>query len=210
MKNAYIFTGGEIFAENIHERPEDGDIVIAADSGYKNALLLGVKVDIFVGDFDSYEGELPDTVEVIELPREKDLTDTQVAFGVALKMGADNIYIIGGLSGRLDHTLSNLAILEDAEARKVGAVIADGYNRVRYLKNSSIIIAKTDYRYIGLLTVGEKASGVEIDGVKYPLKNAKLNRREQYAVSNEITGNCAFIAVRKGGIFIIESRDKNG
>ena len=48
---------------------------------------------------------------------------------------------------------------------------------------------------------------MEIEGVKYPLKNAKLTRTFQYAVSNEITGNCCFIAVRKGTLLVVESRD---
>ena len=48
---------------------------------------------------------------------------------------------------------------------------------------------------------------MEIEGVKYPLKKATLKRSYQYAVSNELIGNCAFVAVRKGGLYVIESRD---
>ena len=69
---AFIFTGGEIFAEYISERPEGDDIVISADSGYKNAKALGVKTNILVGDFDSM-ATLPDDVdEVVRVPAEKD------------------------------------------------------------------------------------------------------------------------------------------
>ena len=38
---AYIFTGGEIYHEHIAERPEEGDLVISADAGYRNATLMG-------------------------------------------------------------------------------------------------------------------------------------------------------------------------
>ena len=48
--------------------------------------------------------------------------------------------------------------------------------------------------------------GVSIEGCKYPLKKAKLSRNFQYAVSNEIVGNCALISVRKGAVYIIESK----
>ena len=58
---AFVLGGGEIFPEYIEERPEAGDIVICADSGYKNAQKMGVKVDILVGDFDSL-GAIPDEV----------------------------------------------------------------------------------------------------------------------------------------------------
>ena len=39
------------------------------------------------------------------------------------------------------------------------------------------------------------------------MKRATLYRRNQFAVSNEITGNVAFISVKKGGVYIIESKD---
>lgn len=203
---AFIYVGGEIYPENITEHPKGDDLCIAADSGYYNAERLWEHINIFVGDRDSFDGELPAGVETVELKPEKDLTDTQVAFELALSRGADDVIIIGGLSGRLDHTMSNLAILEDAKARGVHAVIADGRNRVRFIRNDSALIGRSNYKYLSILAADEKIRGLEIKGVKYPLDNAKLSRTFQFAVSNEIEGNCAFIAVKKGGIFIIESR----
>ena len=203
---AFIYTGGEIYPENITEHPKGDDLCIAADSGYANAKKLGERVNIFVGDRDSYFGEIPEGVELIELKPEKDMTDTQVAVEVALEKGADDIIIIGGLSGRLDHTMSNLAILKDAKERKFYAYIADGQNRVRYMKNDSMLIGRSGYKYLSLVADDEKIKGVDIKGVKYPLQNATLKANFQYAVSNEIIGNCAFISVRKGGVYVIESR----
>ena len=203
---AFIYTGGEIYPENITEHPKGDDICIAADSGYANAKKLGERVNIFVGDRDSYFGEIPESVELIELKPEKDMTDTQVAVEIALERGADDIIIIGGLSGRLDHTMSNLAILKDAKERKFHAYIADGQNRVRYMKNDSMLIGRSGYKYLSLVADDEKIKGVDIKGVKYPLANATLKANFQYAVSNEIIGNCAFISVRKGGVYVIESK----
>lgn len=208
---AFIYTGGVINPSAITERPEEGDIIIAADSGYKNAKLLGVKPRILLGDFDSLEhGELEGAeAEIITVPAEKDFTDTQLAVSEALKRGARQIAIIGGLCGRLDHTLSNLAILEDLHSKGVRATIADGYNRVSYIKNDSAIILRSSYKYLSLIARSEKVKGVEIDGCKYPLKNALLTDKYQYAVSNEIVGNCAFVAVKKGALLIVESRDSS-
>ena len=209
---AFIYTGGKIDANNINELPESEDIIIAADSGYKNAKLMGARPTVLLGDFDSLPREelreAAKGAEVITVPAEKDFTDTQLAVKTALEKGANEIIIIGGLDGRLDHTLSNLAILEDMHSKNVRAFIADGNNRVRYLENDSIIIMRSGYKYISLLAKSEKVKGVTLEGCKYPLKNAILTRSYQYAVSNEIEGNCAFIAVKKGGIFIVESKDK--
>ena len=203
---AFIYVGGSILPENVTEHPKGDDLRIAADSGYKNAELLGERVDIFVGDFDSFDGELPESVEVIRLKPEKDLTDTQAAVEIAIDRGANELVIVGGLDGRLDHTMSNLGILVDARLRGFRAVILDGRNRVRFIKNESELVPRSGYTYLSLLAHGAVAKGVEAEGVKYPLRNAKLKPNLQYAVSNEINGNCALVSVRKGELFVIESR----
>ena len=206
---SYILTGGTIHPDNIHIKPDKNDLIIAADSGLDHAKTLGLTPAVVVGDYDSL-GRVPEPgpdVEVITVPAEKDETDTQLAIRLALSRGADDIHIIGGLGGRLDHTLSNLAILEALAQKKVRCVIEDGQNRVRLLQSDSTILPRSGYTYVSLLSLDPIVKGVEIEGVKYPLKNAKLTRTFQYAVSNEITGNCCFIAVRKGSILVVESRD---
>ena len=206
---SYILTGGAIHPDNIHIKPDRDDLIIAADSGLNHAKNLGLTPAVVVGDYDSL-GHVPEQgpdIEVITVPAEKDETDTQLAIRLALSRGADDIHIIGGLGGRLDHTLSNLAILEALAQKKVRCVIEDGQNRVRLLQSDSTILPRSGYTYVSLLSLDPIVKGVEIEGVKYPLKNAKLTRTFQYAVSNEITGNCCFIAVRKGSILVVESRD---
>ena len=203
---AFIYTGGKIRPENITEHPKGDDLVIAADSGYHNAIALGEKPAILLGDMDSIkESELPKDIEILQVPAEKDFTDTQLAVDTAIKQGAREIVIIGGLDGRLDHTLSNLSILEDLNKKGIFAHITNGYNRVRFIDSTSTLIPKSGFKYIGLLCLTEKAKGVSVEGCKYPLKNAKLDRSFQFAVSNEIVGNCALISVRKGSLYIVES-----
>lgn len=203
---AFIYVGGGICRENIIERPKDGDLVIAADSGYVNAVSLDVVPDILVGDLDSLGKEnAPRGIKLVELPCEKDVTDTQAAVEIAFEMGADDIVIVGGLSGRLDHTLSNLAILEHLADVGAHAVMTDGNNRVRYIRSTSTLIARSNFKYLSLVAADECVKGVDVEGCKYKLKGAKLYRKHQFAVSNEIVGNCALISVRKGGLYIIES-----
>ena len=202
----YIYVGGRIDPTAITERPGDEDLTIAADSGWHNAALLGVKPKILLGDFDSIGGEMPEAEEIFRVPPEKDHTDTQLAVQLALSRGADDFFVIGGLSGRLDHTLSNLGVLEYLATKGAHAVITDGFNRARYLKNTGALIARSDYTYLSLIAASDTVKGVTVQGCKYPLKNARLYRHTQYAVSNEITGNCALVEVRRGAIYLIESK----
>jgi len=205
---AFIYTGGAVRTEFITEHPKADDLCIAADSGYHTARTLGERIDLLLGDFDSI-GDMPhdEGGEIRRVPAEKDYTDTQLAVEIALDKGAEDIIIIGGLSGRLDHTLSTLAILEDLHGRGVYGTLTDGQSRARYLKSSSTLVARSHYKYLSLIAADETVKGVDVEGCKYPLKRATLHRRNQFAVSNEITGNVAFISVRKGGVYIIESRD---
>lgn len=204
---AYIFTGGEIFHQYIEEKPDGNDLVIAADAGYKNAALMGAHINILIGDFDSL-GDIPDDVdEVFRLPEEKDVTDTQIAVDMAVERGADEIVIVGSTSGRLDHTLSTLAILEKYWEKHLPIYIVNGQNRVRYIRDSGFIVVRSQYKYFSVIAADEKVKGVSIEGGKYPLIKKTLLRNHQFAVSNEITKNCALITVKKGGIYIIESKD---
>ena len=204
---AFIYTGGKIYPSGITEHPKSDDLCIAADSGYQNALSLGERVDILLGDFDSYRDTLPEGAKIIKLPAEKDLTDTQVAIREALSRGADDIVIIGGLSGRIDHALANLNILPELWELRVHALINDGANRVRYINSSSTLIARSHFKYVSVIPIDKKLRGVSIEGCKYPLSNATVSRSGIYTVSNEIDGNCALISVRKGACYVVESRD---
>ena len=207
---AFIYTGGAVTEKNISERPGEDDLVIAADSGYRNAKKMGVVPNLLLGDFDSLNQseKLPEDLEILQVPAEKDDTDTQLAVRVALERGAKQLVIIGGLDGRLDHTLSNLAILEDLASRHISAIITNGQNRVRFIRDSGVILMRDGFRYFSILAADPVVKGVSVDGCKYPLKKAKLLRTNQYAVSNEIIGNCALIEIKKGGVWVVESNDK--
>ena len=160
---AFIYTGGAVRAEYITEHPKADDLCIAADQGYHTAKALGERIDLLLGDFDSI-GSVPrdEGVEIRQVPAEKDYTDTQLAVEIALERGAEDIVIIGGLSGRLDHTLSTLAILEDLNARGVYCTITDGQNRARYMKSTSTLIARSPYKYLSLIAADEVVKGVNL------------------------------------------------
>ena len=204
---AFIYTGGEVFPENITEHPKGDDICIAADSGFHNAKMCGDRVDILVGDLDSIGSyKLDKKTELLQVPAEKDVTDTQLAVETAIERGATELVIIGGFGGRADHMMSNLAILEDLSVRGIYAVMLDGQNRARFLRSTSTLIPRSGYKYVSILAVDPVVKGVSVEGCKYPLKKARLTRNFQYAVSNEVVGNCALISVRKGAIYVIESK----
>ena len=210
-KKAFIYTGGTVFDEYVIEKPEATDLIIAADAGYLTAQRMGVEVDVLLGDFDTLGVEnIPEGIECLRMPAEKDDTDTQLAVQVALERGATEIVIVGGLGGRVDHTLSSLAILEalwERKEKRVYAIFTDGKNRARFIRNSGVILPHEHYRFFSLIAADPKVKGITLEGCKYPLKNGQILRTHQWAVSNEVVGNCALIEIRRGGVWVIESMD---
>ena len=223
---AYIFTGGKLAVGSMDElglHLSEADLIIAADSGYNNASRLGVRPGLLLGDLDSIDRKklAPDELEHIEkiiVPAIKDDTDTQLAVDTAISRGADEIHIIGGLGGRLDHTLSSVFLLEYIADRGAGAVMTDGQSRVRVMKTAgepvTLMIPKTfdgenGFKYLSVVPLTDECEGVRISGVFYPLDGVTLERRYSYAVSNEITSDHAEITLEKGTMLVIESRDLN-
>ncbi|MBQ8510411.1 MAG: thiamine diphosphokinase [Clostridia bacterium] len=216
MKDCTIFTGGQVFAESAVELGmPPGSFVVAADSGYSTARRLGVKPDLLLGDLDSLdrsrfsERELDELEKIIVSPI-KDDTDTQLAVDTALERGANALYIIGGLGGRLDHTLSTVFLLEYIHDHGASCVITDGRNRVRLLKSGGGAVrmsVERGYKYVSLVSLTDRCEGVSIQGVYYPLDRVELTRRYSYAVSNEITADHAEITLERGVMLVIESRD---
>lgn len=215
---AYIFTGGQVFADSLAElvtEIPEGSLVIAADSGYNNAKKLGAKPDMLLGDLDSLDRtglgahEL-DELEKLIVPSIKDDTDTQLAVDTALERGAESIVLIGGLGGRLDHTLSTVFLLEYIADKGAGALVTDGRNRARLMKSTGgrqTLRVERGYKYLSLVSLTDTCEGVTVSGVFYPLWDARLVRSYSYAVSNEITADFAEISLRRGTLLVIESRD---
>ena len=115
-----IFTGGQRPSQRIVKRlietEAQGALFIAADSGLDAAESTGIKPDWIIGDMDS----LGDSSRLAAFPKErvirhekdKDYTDTELAFMFAVEKGAADIWIIGGGGGRIDHLFGIHSLFE--------------------------------------------------------------------------------------------------
>lgn len=205
IRTAVIFTGGFCRTEKLTPDDTAADLIIAADAGRITAEKCGITPHIIAGDFDSSACPAHSGAEIIRVPAEKDDTDTMLACELAIARGARRLTILGGTGGRIDHSLSNLFLLENLRRRGVSAVLCDGENRVRILWAESLTLPRSSYRYFSLLALDDAA--VTLRGCKYPLENAPLARAVPYAVSNEITADAAEITVLRGPVFLIESEN---
>ena len=110
QKICYI-VGAMSLTPDLRPYPTSGDYVIAADRGFDSLVAYGVNPDLAVGDFDSL-GHRPNHPNVIQLPAEKDDTDMVYAIRKGLELGYRRFILLGGVGGRLEHTLGNLQLLD--------------------------------------------------------------------------------------------------
>ncbi len=195
----YIISAGDFYG--LRETPDDSDYVIAADAGYKYCRENNIIPDLVLGDFDSLE-IAPDHPNVMQLPSEKDDTDTMFAVKTGLEKGYKHFYIYGGLGGkRADHTVANLQTLIYLAHRGARGWLF-GENCVwTAIRNGSITIKGEGNAAV--FCIDGLARGVTLKGLKYELDNAEITSDFPLGVSNSMSAPEAQISVADGTLLIM-------
>ncbi len=144
---------------------------------------------------------------VIPLPAEKDDTDTMVCLNHGIQQGFNEFYILGGLGGRLDHTIANLQTMSHAIDLQKSIWFLDGKNSATMRNPGKLTLPKKIGSKISLFTFTDFCNDVCIQGVKYPLKNCLLKNSLPLGVSNEFVDEKAEISHSSGKLLIILARD---
>ena len=195
MSKFVILLGGPL---TIHPRLLDqvaGARAIAADGGIRHAEALGLTPEIWVGDFDSTDGELAlqyAEIPRLEYPAEKALTDGELALQMALEEGGSDIIMVGALGGeRADHAWAHVvqALALAMEGRRVFLTSGaeEGYpllpGRIRLdLPKASM------FSVLGL----DRLEGLTIQNARYPLEGFELPFGSSRTISNVAEGEVTF------------------
>lgn len=196
----YIIGAGDFYG--FKEEPDDSDYVIAADAGYKYCREYNIIPDLVLGDFDSL-GDAPEHPNIMQLPVEKDDTDTVFAIKVGLERGYKHFFIYGGLGGkRSDHTIANIQSLLYL-ANRGGRGWLFGENCIwTVIKNSSIRLEGGEGN-VAVFCIDGRAEGVNLRGLKYELENAVISSDFPLGVSNCMDCAEAEISVSDGALLIM-------
>lgn len=205
MDHCVIFCAGE-FTDLVSPLC-DGDLVIAADGGYRHTRTLGITPDHILGDFDSL-GYVPEGAQCF--PIEKDDTDAILAARYGLSQGFEKFLFYGSLDGpRLDHTVANFQTLQFLADRGAKGYLIGSRQLVTVVKDGTLTFPETAEGDISLFCLGEAARGVTITGLKYELEKGTLEPGFPLGVSNHFIGRPGKISVEKGSLLVIFDR-KNG
>ncbi len=210
MERCMIIGAGDL--EGVRIEVRTGDYVIAADAGLSCCKRLGIAPDLIVGDFDSLPGEEREALEeirrreperILPLPSEKDDTDMLAAIRAGLARGYREFVLYGGLGGRLGHTIANIQCLNYLRECGARGYLAGAAELIQVAKNETIRFPRRESGWLSLFSLGERAEGVTLRGLKYELTDAVITNSFPIGVSNEFIGREAAVSVENGTLLIL-------
>ena len=194
-----ILLGGDLTVTPRLKSQIRGARVIAADSGMMHAAALRIIPELWVGDFDSAGSEL--TVQYRDVPREtfpaeKDATDGAIAVEEAIRRGASEIVLLGGLGGQTDHTAGLLGQSIRIARQGVACLLTSGIEEAWPLIGGHMKVDLPPETRLSIIPFTDLL-GLDLTGVKWPLARRDVPVGSTLTLSNVALGPVR-IALRAG------------
>jgi thiamine pyrophosphokinase len=167
-----------------------GSRVIAADGGIRHAAALGLDVELWVGDFDSTDGELAARHADVERqihPAAKDKTDGEIAIDEARRRGAREMVLVGGLGGQSDHALGNIMLGLGLERDGVRVVLTSGGEEAYPLLPGARALDIPTTSRLSIVALSDLV-GLSLSGVEWPLDDRTVRQGSSLTLSNVVVG----------------------
>ncbi len=215
-RTAIIVSGGTIDRDFALEQMRQlrAKIIIGVDRGleflYRNQILP----THIVGDFDSVDAEVVEyyrvngQIPIRQFNPVKDATDTEIAVRLAIELGAEELWILGGTGTRMDHVWANVQTLKIAHDAGVKAYILDKCNRISLVEQKVTLTKEKAFGpFFSLFSLGGVVQGLTIIGAKYLLENHVLRPYDSLTVSNQFFEEEVHITFSEGIMILMETRD---
>ena len=204
MSTCALVGASDFNALHFREMADSGafDYVIAVDGGLAHLEGIGVKPDMAMGDFDSL-GYIPKGLRVAQFSRNKDESDMELALRRAKSMRYGDVFVYGGLGGRLDHTMANMQLFSYFSEQGMYVTAIDEASAVTFLTGPDTFeLPASEAGTVSVFSMNDKSEGVFERGLKWELDDAALTNRTSLGLSNEFTGEAVMIGVESGTIAI--------
>jgi len=180
------------------------DFIVAADGGANRLLALGITPDFVVGDMDSVLGSTRRRLPKGAFHPRKSVyrTDLEKSVEFAASRGADDVTVFGASKGRLDHVTAALAVLLEWSQR-LGIRLVDEDFVTQAVRGKARFAAP-----IGTLVslyAPTKARGVTTKGLRWPLKDATL-QRGTLGIHNFVVSSPVEVAADSGELVVFRGQ----
>ena len=184
---AWILVGGRLTLTPALAALPRPQLVIAADGGARHAELLGVNIDLWLGDFDSSDGLTLNAPRQVH-PAAKDSTDAELAIQVARQRGATAIVLLGAFGGRFDHAFALALGACRLAAEGLNVTLHSG-DEAGYplLPGRGVALELRSGQIFSVLAASE-LRGLSLRGARWPLQGADVPMGSGLIISNEAAG----------------------
>lgn len=187
----------------------DNDTLIGADGGTTYILKMGLRPHLVIGDLDSLDEdaffELTSAdIQIDQYPEDKDETDLELALHAAYEAHPDSILIIGALGGRLDQSLAALSLLAGTQGG-IDLRLDDGVEEAFFCRSQAQIRGRSG-DIVSLIPWGGPVSGIQTEGLRWPLIHETLYPDRTRGLSNAMTGETASVKIESGLLLIVHRR----
>ena len=212
MKCLIVAGGVKPKDEIINYYSEQCELIVGVDKGCNYLFDAKVKPNYIVGDFDSSNLEIIDEmvkqgVVKYQYQCEKNFTDSEEAFELAISKNAKKITFLGATGQRFDHTLGNLGLLLKALNVGIYSEIVDDRNKMFLINKNTVVKRDNEYKYISFLAYNSRVEEFSIKGAKYNLDKYTLEIGDSRTVSNEFITEEISLEISNGIILVIYSKD---
>jgi thiamine pyrophosphokinase len=207
-KACIVLNAPDVGTLDIAAIAQGAELIIAADGAVRH-LPEDFAPHVICGDFDSikHAGALTrfPSSEYVQLDCQE-TNDFEKCLDLAIARGMNEILVGANLTGRIDHALVILSVLERYH-RMVAIVLHDGMMTCRVLSSEG---GKECSYYPGDVACGDTISlvprgdgaSVTITGVEWPL-NAETLTAGSRGLSNKAASESVSVTVHKGVLFFI-------
>jgi len=204
-KKFTLLLGGELTVTDRLLRQIVGSRIIAADGGMAHAASLGVTPELWLGDFDSSDDALLTLHRHVPRqthPADKNATDGELAIDEAVRLGATELLLAGGLGGQMDHAFAHLMQLLKLRARGLTVMSSSGHEEAWPVVDGAVVLALEAGTRLSVLPVSDLL-GLTIEGVRWPLRERDVVLGSTLTLSNEVSDASAKVSVAKGMAIVL-------
>jgi thiamine pyrophosphokinase len=210
QESALIIANGEACSEELlGQLLEWSPFIIVLDHAICRVLELGIKIDVWMGDFDHDHDfasikASQEPIEIINTP-DQEKTDLEKAIDLLIERGFPAANIVWATGRRADHAITNITNLVRYK-EQIRLVLFDDYSKIFPLTGTfeKWYVAGTP---VSLIPVG-RVEGIRTSGLKYNLENETLTLGHRTGNSNEAESDgLVRISASKGDLLIMECWD---
>jgi thiamine pyrophosphokinase len=198
-----IVANGPFLSKAIILEAAENAFIIALDGASNKLFKLGIKPNIILGDFDSFQGEVDffSDVKRLIIP-DQNFTDLQKGLKFAKKY-ASEIHIVCATGGRMDHEQSNIRSLQSEHSIHCPIYLHNECQTMTFASNQTILIAGKHHDYCGLFGMPEAVMLVKNAGLGYGGEKPYVLSSSSFSVSNRLIGDDGAIVEITGDALIV-------